>query len=234
MDGKFRLQLEQTIIGSCILENGYSQVAEVLTDKSFTKSEPFDHQLIFSAIEKLYPVRPIDLLTVSYEINKPEYSSYLAHCALNVSSASNLKHHAYILLQLGMRDALINLLDQAQSTAVSLVTRSAIQEVIDECLDTENDILDIYSKVVSYLENLGVENNIVNQVQTLNEKFLLKVSKIKAQSHIDSLLNNLMRIGNNHVQTNARLAISHLGETIKAIISRGEVSKETLNKILQL
>lgn len=145
---EYRVQLEQTIIGACLLENGYDRIAGVLSPKTFTSSIQYNHQVIYKAIEALYPDRPVDPLTVTHELNQPSYASYLAHCSSLVSSSANLRYHAFILLQLSMRDALIQTLSKASEKELSLTTKAALQEIIDECLDSDNDILELYEKAL--------------------------------------------------------------------------------------
>ncbi|MCW5910947.1 MAG: hypothetical protein KIT62_07730 [Cyclobacteriaceae bacterium] len=230
----FRLNLEQTIIGACLLENGYSRVAGVLTSRNFTQSEYYNHRTIFEAIERLYPMWPIDLITVLHEINKNGYASYLAGCTAKVCSSDNLRYHAFILLQLSMRDVLIHALDKVRSAHISSTTHAAIQEIIDECLDTGNDILEIYPKALSYLETTGAEEFLLADIRKLNEGIDRKIKVIKAQAHIDCLINNLNQLSTEGPDTTTRLTLARLAELIKGILVKGKVNLgtlEALNKI---
>lgn len=230
----FRLDLEQTIIGACLLENGYSRIASVLTYRNFTTTEYYDHRLIFEAIERLYPARPIDLITVVHEVNRNGYAYYLAGCAAKVCSSDNLQYHALILLQLGMRDTLIQLLDKARGSHVSNTTHAAIQEIIDECLDTGNDIVQIYHLALIHLEAIGAESFIVDEVRSLHHKIDKKVNYIKSQVHVDSLIKNLLDISKTGSDTNTRLAICSLADNIKALLVKGVQDSATLEKLLSI
>jgi len=227
----FRCNLEQTIIGACLLENGYVRVAGVLTSRNFSKFEYYDHQLIFKAIESLYPTRPVDVLTITHQINKDGYAFYLAECMAKVCSSENLLHHAYILLQLGMRDTLIHTLDSVRGAHISNTTHATIQEIIDECLDTTNDIVRIYEKALTYLETNSVDDFIVARIRDLNNILDRKVNAIKNQAHIDSLMNNLLAISNSGNDTNTRLGIKMMTDHIKAALVIGIKDPATLEQI---
>jgi len=224
----YRLQLEQTIIGTCLLENGYDRIAGVVSHKNFNVKSPFDHQAIFQAIEVMYPDRPIDLLTVTHELNQPFYAGYLAHCSNLVSSSANLRYHGFILLQLSMRDALIRALSYASERELGLTTKAALQDIIDECLDSDNDILEIYEKSPSYLQSIGVEDNLLAEINKLKEGLQTKVDLIKKQAQVDCLIQRLERLQQNGSDIKSRLCLAKLTEMIKAIIVKGTVSDETL------
>ncbi|MBX2893965.1 MAG: hypothetical protein KF763_00880 [Cyclobacteriaceae bacterium] len=227
----FRLNLEQTIIGACLLENGYSRVAGILSARNFSRTEYYDHQLIFEAIERLYPLRPVDLITVTHEVNTRGYAYYLADCVAKVCSSDNLRSHALILVQLSMRDALIRTLDKARSKHVSNITHSAIQEIIDKCLDTGNDILEVYPNALKYLQSIAAEDFILADVRRLNESIDRKCAAIRAQAHIDCLINNLNQLSNSGSNTTKRLTLARLIELTKGVLVKGEVKPEVLESL---
>ena len=231
---QFKQDLEQIIIGACLLENGYQRVAGVLTSKNFTASHPFDHQAIFRAIETLYPCDPINLLTVRHKINKPGYAYYLAECSSKVCSAANLRHDAFILLQLSMRDVLIERLNNANRGELSLSTKVAINEIIDECLDHSNDIHKIYERSPIHLAHIGAEESLVKEITDLNSGLLQKVVKIKNQAHIDCLFDNLQRIPEVALDSTSKLCLTHLVDVIKGILVTGRVDDKTAEKILSI
>ncbi|MEQ1586551.1 MAG: DnaB-like helicase N-terminal domain-containing protein [Cyclobacteriaceae bacterium] len=226
-----RQDLEQTIIGTCLLENGYSRIAGVITSRNFTQSKPISHRVIFGAIERLYPTRPVDLITIAHEINKPGYGTYLAECVAKVCSSDNLRYHAFILLQMNMRDALIRTLDKARSAHISTTTHSAIQDIVDECLDTSNDILEIFPKALTYLEATGVEESILVEVRTLLHGIEQKAITIRDQAHIECLVNNLNQLSNIGTDITSRLALSRLVELTKGVLIKGNVSPAVLDAL---
>jgi replicative DNA helicase len=224
-----RQNLEQTIIGACLLENGYSQVAGILTSRNFTHSGAFNHKAIFEAIERLFPLRPVDLITVVHEVNKSGYASYLAECASKVCSSENLRSHAVILLQICMRDALIQILDNARGAHISSTTLAAIQEIIDHCLDKSEDIFETYQGALSYLESIGAEEFLINDIRKLQNGIDLKVIAIKNQAHIDCLVNNLSYLSKVGTDLNTKLALSRLIELTKGVLVKGNVSSTALD-----
>lgn len=231
---QYRQHLEQIIIGSCLLENGYDRIAGVLNFKNFTPSNSYDHQVIFKAIEALYPCSPIDLLTVTHKINNQDYAYYLAECSSKVSSAAHLRYHAFILLQLSMRDVLIERLNKANGNEFSLSTKVAINEIIDECLDYSRDILDIYEKAPIHLANIGAEESLVKEITNLKIGLSEKVIKIKKQAHIDSLFANMQRIPEIILDSKAQLCQDHLVNLIKGILVTGRVDDQAAEKILSI
>ncbi|MBX2916727.1 MAG: hypothetical protein KF856_15765 [Cyclobacteriaceae bacterium] len=227
----FRLNLEQTIIGACLLENGYSRVAGVLFARNFSQTEYYDHRIIFQAIERLYPTRPVDLITVAHEVNKSGYGYYLAGCASKVCSSENLRSHAFILLQLSMRDALIQVLDKARAMHISNTTHAAIQEVIDECLDSGNDIFELYLKVQSYLEFIGAEEFLLTDIRKLKDSIDRKINTIKAQAHIECLFNNLSSLSNQVPDVTTKLVLDRLTTLTKGVLVKGNVSPAVLDSL---
>ena len=230
---QFRQDLEQTIIGACLLENGYARVAGVLTSKNFTASDQFDHQAIFKAIETLYPCNPIDLLTVNHKVNKPNYGWYLAGCSSRVSSAANLRYHAFILLQLSMRDVLIDRLNMASSKELSILTKAAINRIIDKC-HSADDILQTYEEAPILLTNIGAEESLIKEITGLHNALFRKVFKIKKQAEIDCLFDHLQRISELTFDSTSKLCMAHLVDVMKGVIVTGRVDNKTVEKILSI
>ena len=230
----YRLELEQTIIGSCIQENAYDRIAGIITYKNFMSSQTYDHQIIFKAIEEMYPHNQIDILTVTHKLNKPFFASYLVQCMGKVVSTLHLTEHAFILLQLNMRDVLIHLLNTQSQNEFSTVTKAAINEIIDECLDGSNDILTIYEKTPGYLKSIGAEETLILEVEKLEIHFITKLKAIKNKAHVDSLFQNLENLQKNSLDVKSRLCLAHLSKLYKDILVIGTVSDSTVEKLLGL
>jgi replicative DNA helicase len=228
-----RIELERTILGACILQDAYFQIAEVLNPQNFAAVEPYNHRLIFSKIESMYPGRPVDLVSLFHEIKIPHYASYLAQCANSVSSAANLKYHAFILLELSMGDAMINCLSRAADKEVSVTTKAAINEIIDECLDRSN-ILDIYDKAEEYLKSVGAEEGVLQEIGELSIHYRGRIIKIKSRSHIDCLFRNLENLNKAALDTRSRVCLAHLSEIYKAILIGNPVKEPLFEQIISL
>ena len=229
-----RQDLEQIIIGSCLLENGYARVAGVLTSKNFTASNTYNNQAIFKAIEALYPNSPIDIITVNNKVNKPYYAHYLASCSSRVSSIANIRYHAFLLLQLSMRDVLIEKLNTTNGKEFSISTKATINEIIDECLDHSNDILDIYDKVPIHLKNLNTEESLIKEFTNLKNDLYEKAIRIKKQAHIDCLFNNLQILSEVTLDSKSKLCMTHLINVIKGILVTEGIDNKTAKKILDI
>lgn len=230
-----RQDFEQAIIGACLQENGYCVVAGVLTSRNFTTTTPFNHRLIFKAIQDLYPCRPIDLFTVAHEIAKPDYAWYLASCSARVVSAANLRHHAFILLQMSMRDSLIEFLNNAPDRFnLSTTTRSAINDIIDECLDSSNDILEVYAKAPVYLQGIGADESLIKATNDLCSGVQKKAQVIKSYSHLDSLMRNLDLICKNGYDAKSKFFINQLTELTKLIVAGQAIPDDALEMLGKL
>lgn len=230
-----RKELEQAILGACLLENGYDKVAGVLSHKNFTAGATNNHQVIFKALEDMYPGQAIDLRTVARKLDQPFISSYLAFCSSQVSSAANLRAHAFVLLQICLEDALIELLAKASQKSSSTVTRAGIQEIIEECRHSSSDILSIYEKVPGYLDSLGAEAWLIDEIQKLcSSSFNEKMHKIRQRAHIDALFQNLENLRKGTMDNKSRLCLGHLAQLYKDVLAMERITPEAMERILLL
>ncbi|MEJ0030011.1 MAG: hypothetical protein WDO15_06425 [Bacteroidota bacterium] len=125
-----------------------------------------------------------------------------------------------------MTDALIQELTEASENSKSITTKAAIQEIVDECLDSSSDILAVYDGAHSYLQKLSVEDSVLNKVETLRTAFTQKIAAIKKKSHIDSLIQNLERLPDISVDARSKFCIAKLTDAIKSILLTGSVDKQ--------
>lgn len=236
-----QLQLEQTILGACLLENAYPRVADILTHKNFSKPDPaashfIDHQTIFQVFENFYPLRPIDIATVSHELAKvPGATSYIAELSMKVSSSANLRYYALCLLETSFRNAFIDLLHkQFSSGHFDTATMAIIQEIIDEALDSDNDIFEVIEKSTAYLMQGLTDDSLLRSLQDFRDKMDLRIKKTKTQAHIDCLISNLENLNRLPFDTKAKMAVSHLTDILKMIIATGKITSDLANQIFNL
>lgn len=237
----FRLELEKTIIAQCLVEGGFDQVANILSPKNFSKADSqglyIDHQKVFAVFTQLYPLIPINLVTVTSKFNDVDRNNnlfVLTGYLSNLSSCANIKCHAFLLLEMCIRSEFINLLNNHKSrmeiSNTTIPAHAAINEIMEAALD--GDILDIIDKAPIYLKSR--DGNLTNKVKEFNKNIDSKVHKIKEQAHLDCLFKNLMSLGNSNLDPNGKLAIHHLKDVIKLILTTGTVAKDKLNMILHL
>lgn len=236
---RHRFELEQSILGSCILENGYQVVADVLAPKNFLtadaeKGQYLCHQKIYRAFERLYPSRPIDLISIRREL-PAEYSDYISLLSAMVSSTANLRYHAFVLLEYNFRGSFIDILHQEFSSGRhNLATQQALQEIIDESLDSDNDIFEVIAASRLHLHNIQADDELVRIVGDFEAKIDKRMEVIKRQSSIDCLVNNLGNLNRVVQDTTTKMAVSHLTDILKSILATGKTDEQLANKIFEL
>jgi replicative DNA helicase len=231
-----RLNIERIILGECLLERGFVKVVDILKPANFSTPNAelhlhHNHQEIFQAFMKLYPHRPIDILTVSSLLPK-EYWVYLCELTVGVVSTMPLRNHALMLIEISLRESFLNLLRKLQTGPKDL-TRLALYEVMDEALDYSNDIFLVIDKAKGYISNFGdaaVTEALVNFTDSID----VRISSIRRMASIDALLDNLYNLNFAPDDLNAKMALSHLADVIKAILSEQRITNEKLNYILNL
>ena len=230
----YRKDLEQVILGACLLENGYNRVAGILSFKNFTPSSTYNHQLIFQSIQNLYPSSPIDILTVTHKIKKLEYSSYLAYCMNKVCNVANLRFHAFILLQESMRSLLVERLNMAMNMELKTVTKAHINDIVKKCLDPYSDIVKFYDLLPDFLKSVNAEESLIKEMTNLKNDLYEKTIRIKKQAHIDCLFNNLQRLPEGTLDSKSKLCMTHLINVIKGILVTEGIDDKTATKILDI
>ncbi len=231
-----RIRIEQAILGACILDNGaYIRIADVLIENNFSvHPSGYDHKLVYRALKDMFPMQHIDLLTVSHRVGK--FPSYLAELTSMVSSSCNILTHAYLLLQIDIRDKFVQLLlrynseIEKDSIKVSLSTKLALMEIIDECLDTR-DIIDIVGRAENYLEGIGAEDYVLDAVGGFYKKFQVRLQKISRRSTVDSLFSNLDSIGLQTFDITTKNALNHLADLTKYILAKGKADESLASAI---
>ncbi|MBL4905796.1 MAG: replicative DNA helicase, partial [Flavobacteriaceae bacterium] len=107
------LDLEKAILGALLIDKkAMIDVAEFIFEDVFYET---NHQIIYNAIKKLFTNNtPIDLLTVSDELNKKGKLKsiggdfYLVKLTQLVASSANIEYHSRILLQKFIQRELIH------------------------------------------------------------------------------------------------------------------------------
>jgi replicative DNA helicase len=231
-----RLNIERIILGECLLERGFPKVVDILKPANFSTPNAelhllHNHQDIFQAFMKLYPHRPIDIVTVSSLLPK-EYWHYLCELTVGVVSTMPLRNHALMLIEISLRESFLNLLRKLQAGPKDL-TRLALYEVMDEALDYSNDIFEVIDHATVQMAQFNDA-----AINTAFEKFTEGIDdrmlSIARMASIDVLLDNLHALNYAHDDTNAKMALTHLSGMIKSILSEKTISHEKLDHILNL
>jgi replicative DNA helicase len=134
------LDLEEAVLGAMMLEKDkLAAVIDLLQPEVFYKTE---HQLIFSAIKRLFGnVKPVDILTVTDELRQSGDLDmvggpyYIAMMTNRVASSANIEYHARIILQKHIQRELIRI----------------SSDVIKDAYEDTTDVFDLLDKAESSL-----------------------------------------------------------------------------------
>lgn len=238
MTKSIRIELEQVILGKCVLENGFASVADILKPSNFSREGDglyFDHQVIFSTMARLYPSRPINIVTVCYELRQMQgYHIYVLEICARVARAACLRYDAFMLLEYNIRTSFIDLLQGVTGGNEQLSTRAAVGEILDECLDQDNDIFEIIPASLKHLNNIGASRLVLDQVDGFLRGIDQRIHQIKKLASIDALVENLVSLNNVPGDTTSRMAVSHLTDILKSIIAQGKVDEKLSKQIFSL
>lgn len=154
------LEIEQTVLGSCILEKEGCKIAcELLNERVFYYNK---NLLIFKAIKHLYISKmPVDVLTLSQELirtkqlNEVGGAYEISQLTTNVASSYNIEAHCRILLQMFFKRELIRL--------SVLLNKESYDSFSDPF-----DLIDNLKKEIKKIESLIVTNEIIDNNKVID------------------------------------------------------------------
>lgn len=169
------IELEEAVIGAMMIDKkGIDDVIEILKPDVFYKIE---HQLIFSAIQKLFEnTQPIDLLTVSNQLRtdgKLEMIGgdyYLIRLTQKVSSSAHVEFHSRVLLEKFILRKLIE------------ISSSVIEKSYDETTDVF-ELLDFSESKLFEITDGGIKRSYSDSNTLVREA----IDKIKAMSEKEGM-----------------------------------------------
>lgn len=190
-----RNRLENAIIGGIMHENKINS-AWLLKPSHFRSPKNF---IIFEAFLKLYPKKPINILTVYNQIvldgNKDLVSAHeLSVLCTKVVSSPNIEYHSFQLVEMDIRDRFIYLLiqifKQEKNEDYLLILRSIITDIKDPSIDI--------MAAVEATNNILIKNNFPSWIK----------SKVLAfKTNIEDTINKLKESNTRHVLFNHLEAI---------------------------
>jgi hypothetical protein len=228
-----RLNLEKSILGAIIHCNGYPQVLHILSASNFSSHPTAENRGLYSVIAGLYPDRPIDFITVYYEI-KSKYPhdvalmSTLHNVGHEVSSSVNIVNWAFILLQIDITGKFHRQLAEWHAERKANhdhVETGALLEIIEN-VTAGVDIFYIIDQAILYFQ----EENMQTELKACIEFYLAlskKVSNIKKMKSIDTALSYVFRI------TDATPDIVQISQTLATAIATMIISKEIKPEYIQ-
>lgn len=183
-----RSTVEGIILGACLLEaTAFGRVSSMLESCHFTNA----NLVVWEAMVAVHEAKkPIDLLTVSKQINTLENTdgtfliNYVTALTNRVCSTANLEYHALILIELYLKDELKKL---AFIYKRGLIMQNAeMAEVMGELhqalLDPTADPLEILFGTITYLRiNFPTESELYQSILDLDNEFNATALKVRKQ-----------------------------------------------------
>ncbi|WP_185872106.1 replicative DNA helicase [Blattabacterium cuenoti] len=162
------LDLEEAIIGAIMIDKkGLDEVIDILFPEVFYKKK---HQYIFESVQKLYHnSKPIDLYTVSNELNKSGKLEliggelYLIKLTQKVISSAHIEYHSRIVLQKFILRKLI----------------SISSDIIQKCYEKSTDIFDLLDYAESKLFEINQKYFVTKKYETTQGLIKKAIDKIK-------------------------------------------------------
>jgi hypothetical protein len=233
-----RFVLEQNILGACLLERGYGLVADILSSKNFSRPDYsighfFDHQKFFGFFETSYPTKLIDIRTMCHAF--PEERDYLVSLTCGVCSASNLSHHAVLLLEIDIRQKFIKLLSECASVvSTSLSTRCAVHEILVELNDADNDIFDLIESGAIHLSHVSADEALLRHVRDFQQNVDSRILRMKQMRSIDNLMRNLLDVSRKKNDPLAKATIAHLVGLMKVVLSQEKIDGNFASQVFRI
>ena len=169
------IQAEQSVLGGLMLNNAaWDNVADRVIKDDFYRRE---HQLIFSAIEKLADhQKPFDVVTLSEELERigalddAGGMSYIGTLAKDTPSAANIKAYADIVREHSVKRQLIRVGTEIADSGFETEGRG-VSELLDHAEHQVFEIAEQQSKNKSGFENIkNLLTRAVDRIETLYQQ----------------------------------------------------------------
>lgn len=194
-----RTQIERAIIAAIVYADCFSQVTNYITSKNFCT--PI-HKKIFDAAAALYPLAPIDIITITRQINStdPDNMETAVDLILLLDKVNlaqvNAQYWAILLLQLDITEKFKKELVEwkgKRDHSGDAIEAAAITEIIQNIDSPGIDILRLIEKSIAYFIKLNMEPEI-QAANQFNTNIALKVAEMKANAALISSLKAMQRL----------------------------------------
>lgn len=188
-----RKQIERAILHCVLLCNGYSQIADILKPSNFHYSP---HKEIMETMTNMYPIKPIDLITLTHELKHayPDNSvtTFELLAAHTIASTAHLRYWAIILLQIDIqvkfRNKLLEWYTERQQN-FHLVEAAAIEEII-QTIRAKIDMFEMIEKCLVYFQHMKMEVE-YEGTSTFYENLNIKCNDIRKMNSLNNILQQL-------------------------------------------
>ena len=170
-----RINLEEIIIGSCLIDNYFETAKKILTHKDFD----YPRNLIFTAFTRLSEENsPIDIKTTFRLLERKGMNvpaKYIAQCAMVLNTMIHLKH-CLILLEYNLEEDIMSILKEN-------MTRSGIEaQLASNCMQKvleKPDIIETNKLITAYLFTRSPNSSLTKEILALKTSFEKRCHKIK-------------------------------------------------------
>jgi hypothetical protein len=189
-----RKLLEQTVLGMA-LEKNFPKARIFVSERNFMVLSEHSHKLIWNSMEQLYPLSPIDTVSVSKQIFKTtgqSYHYYLSRLAGLVVS-DNIEYYSLQLLELDIRGKLLEALKLEESRARknnNLEIASVYQSIYAVASIEDQDLFELLDSTKAYI-SAYVKNEIPRSISLLIDSLPTKVKELKSATHLKQLIKNI-------------------------------------------
>lgn len=193
-----RFEIEQAIIAAIIYNDAYATVASILQIKNFSNSY---HQKIYGAAGKLYPLTPIDLITIHLQLKKDDPDTAAAvtqqmYTAGKYTIGLHLRHWCLILLQMDIADNFERELILWRDTRIQedeKVETEILTEMLEMVRIPKVDILELIEKAIKYFDMHDMSWE-YKSAKEFNEHIGLKAARIRRMIALDTALSAAAKI----------------------------------------
>jgi len=193
-----RLEIEKSILGDCISEGRYLEIAHILTAKNFTNH----HQQVWLALTHMYPNQAVDLVTLTHYMNQRWSQPGDATWAYVLTDLT--MHHAYsrlgqyimILIQLDMTKHYTEQLEQIRDSYIKAgnphkadICKGMLEELPTVDLVTEHKLVN------GYLSEQGITMPELDRFADQLDQKVAQMKKTNQMAALSAHLSRLARLG---------------------------------------
>lgn len=196
-----RIEIEEGIIAAVIDANAFPVVVNIISAKNFTVPK---FAVIFEVAKKLYPLTPIDVITIRNELtvfwgdSGIEALDHLFLRKYSVYNVKNVPYWCFILLQMDMANTYKNSLVAWREARIAddHLVASAVLEEVFLMIGPGVDIIELVEKAIIYFDHQKMDFE-AQQSREFEELTLKKALQIKRHIGIETAMSNLLQIANN-------------------------------------
>jgi replicative DNA helicase len=198
-DKYVRRELEVGLIGSVLLSPfTYKLIGDIISPINFKNRTTKE---LWTCIAECHEHAPIDLITVIRHIlkkhnNSDEAQNLIMHmhrCAAVVNSSAHAQYWAFMLLEADISEKFIAFITNAKlDTHTDTVLYAAVQEVVLELNDQQNDVLKIIDQAADYFNQIAPGHKFVTSFADLKENVSTKAKRLKKMGVLSGFVNELL------------------------------------------